>query len=170
MLVHARSYGAAVAIVRALVVTATLALLASACSSGTPTGALSAADYSARLAEIFESEDTPEADFPVGGSSVQVAGTFMVIEEGVTAFRSLVPPPELEGIHTELVERFDAVQEAVADYLQHHGVEGGEITMTDIVLDTEISPRLMAAQEKCQELRLQLFELDAPLPDRWCLV
>ena len=154
---------------RKLVVLVVFALVAAACSSA-PADALSVEEYSARLAEILEGEEAPEDDFPVGGSSVRVAATYMVVEEAVAEFRSLVPPQELEALHAELVEQFQSVQETIGDYLQHHGVEGGEITLSDILFDPEIRPRFAAAHQKCQELRTELFDLDAPLPLNWCLV
>ncbi len=166
------SYGAAVSkqsLVAFAVCVLAVALVASACSGSEQESELTVDAYAARLLEIMEAP-VPEDDFPVGGSNVRVAGTFAVVENGLNEMRSMQPPPELEDTHAELLVLFDAVQEAVASYLQHHGTDVDDIEIAHIANDPDIRPVLREAWDACSELIRLLGELGAVIPAGTCLV
>ena len=146
-----------------------VALFASACSGSEQKSELTAEAYATRLLEIMN-PSVPEEDFPVGGSNVRIAGIFAVVEDGLADMGALQPPPELQAIHAELLVRFDAVQEAVASYLQHHGVVGERIEMEHLVGDPEIGPLISEARDSCRMLRTVLDKLGVDFPIEQCLV
>ena len=150
-----------------------IAALATAACTGvdreSDTSTLTVSAYADRMIELMEAP-VPEEDFPIGGSNVRIAGIFAVVEEGLAGMRALQPPPELQDIHSALLVRFDAVQEAVASYLQHHGVVGERIEMDHLVADPEIGPLIESAREGCREWESKLRELGESVSIGVCLV
>ena len=153
------------------VVVLALALVGAACADATAAGteALSVQEYADTMAEIMD-RPIPDDDYPIKGSTVQVTGIFGVVENGLSDVRALRAPEELTAVHDELVQQFEAVQQAVASYLQVHGMQGDDIELNHLFLDAEIGPLIAEARSGCADLREALSQLGVAFPAGTCLV
>ena len=148
-----------------------LALVGAACADASAAGAdaLSVQEYADTMAEIMD-RPVPDDDYPIKGSTVQVTGIFGVVEDGLSDMRALRAPDELGDLHNELLQRFEAVQQAVASYLQVHGMQGDDIELNHLFLDAEIGPLIAEARSGCADLREALNQLGVRFPAGTCLV
>lgn len=141
-----------------------LALPATACTSvdrdgaGTAADPLSVHEYASTVREIM-TRGGSEGNYPIGGSTVNTALTFLAIGESLADLKAVRVPGAIRVEHSEVIARAEAVQAEVASYLQRYGVRGDDISMTDISFDADISPLILEARTACIELGAKLDEL-----------
>ena len=111
-----------------------------------------------------------EENYPLGGSTVQTATTFLTIEKNLADLKAVPAPSAIRDEHLDVVARSEAVQDEVARYLQHHGVQGDDISLDDIFVDADINPLILEARTACVELGAKLDELGATWHLGMCLV
>ena len=150
-----------------------LALPVAACTAGDGDGAasesLSVHAYATTVTEIMTRADSEE-NYPLGGSTVQTATTFLTIEKNLADLKAVPAPSAIRDEHLDVVARSEAVQDEVARYLQHHGVQGDDISLDDIFVDADINPLILEARTACVELGAKLDELGATWHLGMCLV
>ncbi len=150
-----------------------LALPAAACTAGDGDGAasesLSVHAYATSVTEIMTRAGSEE-NYPLGGSTVQTATTFLTIEKNLADLKAVPAPSAIRDEHLDVVARSEAVQDEVARYLQHHGVQGDDISLDDIFVDADINPLILEARTACVELGAKLDELGATWSLGMCLV
>ncbi len=141
-----------------------LALPATACTSvdgdgdGAAADSLSVHAYASTVAEIMTRPGS-EGNYPVGGSTVRTAMTFLALEKDLADLRAVRAPGAIRAEHLDVIVRIEAVQDEVARYLQQHGVQGDDISSNDIFFDADISPLILEARTACIELGAKLDEL-----------
>ncbi len=152
-----------------------LALPATACTAvdgdgdGAAPDSLSVHAYASTVTEIMTRAGSEE-NYPVGGSTVRTATIFLAIEKNLADLKAVPAPSAIRDEHSEVVARIEAVQDEVARYLQHHGVQGDDISLNDIISDADINPLLLDARTACIELGAKLDELGATWSLGMCLV
>ncbi|MCZ6462422.1 MAG: hypothetical protein O6705_09350 [Actinobacteria bacterium] len=150
-----------------------LALPVAACTAGDGDGAasesLSVHAYATSVTEIMTRVGS-EGNYPIGGSTVNTALNFLAIGENLADLKAVRVPGAIRAEHSEVVARAEAVQSEVARYLQRYGVQGDDISMTDISFDADINPLILEAQAACVELGAKLDELGATWHLGMCVV
>jgi len=150
-----------------------LALPVAACTAGDGDGAasesLSVHAYATTVTEIMTRAGSEE-NYPLGGSTVQTATTFLTIEKNLADLKAVPAPSAIRDEHLDVVARSEAVQDEVARYLQRRGVRGDDISLDDISYDADISPLIVEAQTACVELGAKLDELGATWHLGMCIV
>ncbi len=150
-----------------------LALPVAACTDGDGDGAasesLSVHAYATSVTEIMTRAGSEE-NYPLGGSTVRTATIFLTIEKNLADLKAVPAPSAIRDKHLEVVARIEAVQDEVARYLQHHGVQGDDISLDDIFVDADINPLILEARTACVELGAKLDELGATWSLGTCLV
>lgn len=152
-----------------------MALPATACTAvdgdgdGAAPDSLSVHAYASTVSEIMTRAGS-EANYPVGGSTVRTATIFLAIEKNLADLKAVPAPSAIRDEHSEVVARIEAVQDEVARYLQHHGVQGDDISLNDIISDADINPLILDARTACVELGAKLEGLGATWSLGMCLV
>ncbi len=152
-----------------------LALPAAACAAvdgdgdGAEPESLSVNAYATTVTEIMTRAGSEE-NYPLGGSTVRTATIFLTVEQDLADLEAVPAPSAIRDQHLEVVARIEAVQDEVARYLQHHGVQGDDISLNDIFIDADINPLILEARAACVELGAKLDELGATWSLGTCLV
>ena len=152
-----------------------LALWVTACTTVDGDGdsaaanSLSVHEYASTVADIMARAGSEE-NYPVGGSTVRTAMTFLAIDDNLADLKAVPAPSAIRDEHSEVIARIEAVQDEVARYLQHHGVQGDDISLDDILFDADINPLILEARTACIELGEKLDELGASWTLGLCLV
>ncbi len=152
-----------------------LALPAAACTAvdgdgdGAAPDSLSVHAYASTVSEIMTRAGSEE-NYPLGGSTVRTATIFLAVEQDLADLKAVLAPSAIRDKHLEVVARIEAVQDEVARYLQHHGVQGDDISLNDIFVDADINPLILEARAACVELGAKLDELGATWSLGTCLV
>ena len=152
-----------------------LALPAAACTAVDGDGdsaapeSLSAHAYATTVTEIMTRADSEE-NYPLGGSTVRTATIFLTIQENLADLKAVPAPSAIRDQHLEVVARIEAVQDEVARYLQHHGLQGDDISLDDIFIDADINPLILEARAACVELGANLNGFGATWSLGMCLV
>ena len=152
-----------------------LALPAAACTAvdgdgdGAAPESLSVHAYATTVTEIMTWAGSDE-NYPLGGSTVRTATSFLTIEKNLADLKAVPAPSAIRDEHSEVVARIETVQDEVARYLQHHGVQGDDISLNDIFIDADINPLILEARAACVELGAKVDELGATWSLGMCLV
>ena len=146
---------------RLWIVVAVLSLVAASC--GGDSEELTFDEYVAEMTAIgtaFKSE-TPNpldesARYPVGGDLVVATELYTVYDELLADWKSIIPPPAVQELHSVLVESLELLQEEVGDYLMDVAFEGGDFDFETI--GPEVISQIEAAGAACIALQRELTE------------
>jgi len=154
---------------RLLVASSALALVAVACSSEPTTAPVTIDEYAEAMQAVEsrfaaaapDPEGQPEDRnrYPLGGDLVFANDLYTILEERLSGWRAITPPPSVAEFHDRLVDALDAVQHEVGEYLGSEAMTG-----TDFDFDTigaAVAPFLRQAATACRDLHSALRDARA---------